>query len=707
MKQDTIISQKDRFLKFITDISRANGRFKQINQRWRGAITAGKIETGRMKKEAANLFGPLIQDMSSTISRYEKIQARLTDAVLVEMAGKVIHEIRDAAGFTINILKRNLFERTADVGYLATDGEIVNFLKHAADDTRTHCLEEQRHALRSRLEEYRYEYTVYNEIIILDLNGNVVANLDENNPVSFSRDRLLARTQAIDLHRDPDENKFVETFRTTDLMPGRRDVLIYSQKIEDADTQRPLGTLCLCFDFEDEMAGIFADLKQGNDAIISAILDDKGRVISSSAATMLPVSTAISVNSDSEFEIISVNGKEYLACIVPTDGYQGFYGLPWHGFAMIDTAIAFSKDENQTSIDHDTIRQIQNFSRDLAVIKKDSDDLLTNMKIDGLNGIIQAAKFKDKTFVEILHFVEEIGVEIDRLFHSAIDSLQQTVAASLFTDVEFRAFQGNNIADRNLYERANDVCWWALTPLFRSTLAGLNRNRLEKQAAEALRDNLEYINNLYTPYLRLVLTDGAGEVVAVSNPPHELEERFVQPDLPKGQDFVGMKIPGNIVSRAMALPSGKDYCVTQFSSTPLYGGRFTYVYGTAVRDPEDITRPVGTILIVFDAEPQFKAMLSDILPKNENKEIIEGSFAVFADRAKKIISSTTPDYPVGSDLSIEDKFFSLKNGARKSDVVTLGARSYAMGIQVSEGYREYKREDGYVNDVLCMVFIPV
>ena len=707
MKKGNIISQKSRFLKFATQISHANSRFKQINQRWRGAITAGKIETGRMKKEAAALFTPLVQDMSTTINRYEKIQARLTDAVLVKMAGKVIQELHDAAGFTINILKRNLFERTADVGYLATDAEIINFLKAAACQDQGGSIEDLRQALKSRLAEYRYEYTVYNEIIILDLAGNVMANLDDRNLVACSRDPLLARTQTINLHDNPGGDQYVETFCATDLMPGRGDVLVYSQKIEDPLTQTALGTLCLCFDFEDEMTGIFSDLQQGNNAIVSAILDHKGRVISSSDTSVLALSSMVSVNRDSEFDLIVCKGKEYFACAVPTDGYQGFYGLTWYGLAMIDASAAFSEDKNQPRLDPETISSIQNFSSELTEIKEESDDLLTNMKIDGLNGIIQAAKFRDKTFVEILHFVEEIGVEIDALFSSAINSLQQTVVTSLFTDVQFRAFQGNNIADRNLYERANDVCWWALTPKFRSILARRANGNFEKEDTAVLKENLEYINNLYTPYLRLILTDATGEVIAVSNPPADLEERFTRQGLPKSQEFVGMKVDGNIVRQAMSLPSSQDYCVTGFLETPLYGGRPTYIYATAVRDPESITRPVGTILIVFDSEPQFQAMLTAILPKDENKQIIDGSFAVFSDRTRTVISSTNPDYPVGSTLPVDESFFSFQNGERKSAVVTIGSQSYALGLQVSEGYREYKRKDGYTNDIICMVFIPV
>jgi hypothetical protein len=329
------------------------------------------------------------------------------------------------------------------------------------------------------------------------------------------------------------------------------------------------------------------------------------------------------------------------------------------------------------------------------------------MKIDGLNGIIQAGRFQNKSFVEIINFVGDIGKQIDTLFHSSINNLQQAVMTSLLNDVQFRAFQGNNIADRNLYERANDVCWWALTPLFRKALTHKPDSDFDNDNARELRKSLQYINNLYTPYLRLILTDLSGEVVAVSDPPSELEERFVKEGLPKGQDFVGMKIEDKIIARAIKLPTSQDYCVTDFSPTLLYGGRPTYIYATAVRSHEDTRRVVGTILIVFDAQPQFASMLSDILPKDENKQAIEGSFAIFADRHKNILSTTSEKFPVGQKMDLEDTFFNGEKGKRASSIVSLNGRTYAMGIQVSNGYREYKREDGYINDVLCMVFVPI
>jgi len=706
MKKHDILSKKEHFLQFTTQISDANERFKKINRQWRGAITAGMIETGRMSRGAAAMFIPLIQDMRTTVDSFERIQARLMDTVLAETAKKVIIELHDAAGFTINILKRNLFERTADVGYLAKDDEIVNFLKCAEDtEQQGRPTREHRQSILERLAQYCHEYTVYNEIIILDLAGNVMANLDQNNRISRSKDPLLEQTQAVDLHTAPDADKYIETFRPTDLMPGRGNVLIYSRKIEAPQTRTPLGTLCLCFDFEDEMKGIFKDLAQGNENIIAAILDDKGVVISASNTKILPpLSTTIPLNLNLESDFIILNGKQYLVSIVPTDGYQGFYGLAWYGLAMISMEYAFVEDN---APDEGGSTKVQNASSDLVQIKKDSDNLLSSMKIDGLNGIIQANRFNDKNFVEIIHFVEDIGKQIDTLFHASINRLQQTAMTTLLNDVQFRAFHGNNIADRNLYERANDVCWWALTPLFRRALAQGSAGGFHNNDATELKASLQYINNLYTPYLRLILTDLSGEIVAVSDPPPELGERVAEKGMPRGQEFRGMKIDDKIVDRAISLATRRDYCVTDFSPTPLYGGHPTYIYATAVRAPENSRQVVGTILIVFDAKPQFAAMLWDILPKDENKQAIQGSFAVFTDRHKNILSTTSENFPVGRQLALDDTFFDGENGKRNSAIVALNGRAYAMGTQVSGGYREYKRQDGYINDLLCMVFVPI
>ena len=702
MKKETILKDREKLLEFAPDIANYNSVFKALNRRWNSAITAGLIEAGRMDHDAAQLFGPLIQDMRHTKELYGQTQKHLVDAILVEMSKKIVSQIVDTAAFTINILKRNLFERTADVGYLATDSEIVHFLKQPPDDNRRSS--EARENIQTRLAEYQYEYTVYNDILILDTQGRVLAAMDETNRVTRSKTPLLRQTLEIDPHK---EDQYLETYGETDLFPGLGKKLIYSQKINDPETSAPLGVLCLCFNLKDEADRIFKDLSQGNSSIISAVLDGNGQVMFSSSRD-LPEGTCIPVDTNADFRLMNLNGNTSFVTTVPTSGYQGFYGLTWYGMAMIPTRVAFSTNETGSNgQDSDRLQDLNHLSKDLTSLRKQSFDLLGAMKIDSINGEVQAAKFRALAFVKVLHFVKDIGEDIDGLFSEAIENLQQTVATSLFSDVEFRAFQGNNIADRNLYERANDVCWWALTPLFRTLLAKHKKEGLTSQDNRALQTNLQYINNLYTPYLRLVLADTGGTILAVSNPPGELEERVLDETLPTGQEFIGTQADSGLVHKAMALASSKDYRVSDFAPSPLYGGRHTYIYTTAVRDPEDHTRPVGVIQIVFDSEPQFAAMLDDILPRDETNAVVPGSFAVFADRNKQVISTTDPAFPVGSSLPFEDRLFAHKKGEREATLVHIDEKSYALGLQVSSGYREYKTGDGYDNDVICMVLVPV
>lgn len=707
MDKNVVLQNKDQLLKAAPEVGNYLSTFHSINSRWNGAITAGMIEIGYMENEVARLFRPLIQDMRSTKTKYSHIQEQLVDAILFEMVKKVVLEIKDAAKFAINILKRNLFERTADVGYLATDAEIVHLLKlvhHAGDEGQ---IAAQADLVRRRLADYQYEYTVYNEIIILDVTGTVQANLDPANIIRRSNDPLLRETMAIDLHDTRVPDKYVETYRPSGLRPGCGDVLVYSQKIEDPETREALGTLCLCFDFNDEMNSIFSDLNQGNSQMVLAVLNAGGKVMRTNNANVLPEGIAVPMDLEAEFRILTFNRRSYLASVAPTDGYQGFFGLPWYGLAMIDIGTALQRDQDETGLGQDLSQKLQNFSRELTSIHSQSEDLLSDIKIDSVNGQIMANKYRTMAFTEVLHSVKWVGEEINSLFSDAISGLQQTIVASLFNDVQFRAFQGNNIADRNLYERANDVCWWALTPRFRSLLTKHHEQGLDDADRAALTRNLQYINDLYTPYLRLVLADTHGVVVAVSNPPEGLAERLVDDTLPRGQELVGMQLDGVLVRKALALSTSKAFCVSDFEPTPLYGGRPTYVYSTAVRDPQNDRRAVGVIQIVFDAEPQFRSMLDDTLPRDEKQQVLNGAFGIFADRGKTVIAATTERYAVGSRLPLEDAIFGYDKGDRASTIVELDGSFYALGIQVSNGYREFKGIDGYANDVVCLSFIPI
>ena len=701
MDRESIERHRKSLLRVLPIISGYINAFASINKRWGAAITVGMIETGRMDQEAATLFNPLIHDMGSTKEKFRLIQDRLIAAILGEIVKRIAQELADAATFAINILKRNLYERTADVGYFATDSELQRLLTLSPDDTD---LAEAGGRMALRLAEYQKEYTVYDEIIALDTEGRVRVHLDKSSPITRSSDPLLRQTLAVDPSGSGD--KYIETFRSTDLRPGKGSALVYSQTILAPNGVTQLGVLCLCFDFEDEMRRVFGDLAQGNGVVTVCILDEQGRVIASANPKVAPLGANMPLVLDRDCDLIELGGRQYLATTQKTDGYQGFYGLTWYGHALVELEKAFAAD-TQSGLPEDALTDMERVSEELYSIQQVSDDILGDMTLDSQNGQVKAAKFEADGFVEVLRFVNTIGHEIGQMFKESIAGLEATILASHTHGLQFRAFQANNIADRNLYERANDICWWALTPRFREALGRLAVAGLGEAERQDLRQNLQCINDLYTPYLRLALADEQGEIVAVSDPPAGLDDRCATGACHHGQSFVGEHLHPDLMQHALRLPSTAQYTVSPFEPTPLYGNRPTYIYATAVRAPENDNKVVGVLAVVFDAEPQLTAMLEDVLPRDDAKNPLAGSLALFVERTGRIVASTSVQHIAGQSMSLPESFTSLERGQRAWDTLRLDGRAYLVGCQSSAGYREFKISDGYENNLLCLVCMPV
>jgi len=92
--------------------------------------------------------------------------------------------------------------------------------------------------------------------------------------------------------------------------------------------------------------------------------------------------------------------------------------------------------------------------------------------------------------------------------------------------------------------------------------------------------------------------------------------------------------------------------------------------------------------------------LEDILPQRNSKNY----FSVFADRSKKVISTSKEQIMIDSYLDIPSDFFNLEKGQSYSSIVKYEGCYYAVGSHASKGYREYKNKDGYINEVIAISF---
>lgn len=656
------------------DVKSFENRLAQLNGWWGKITLIGKINSH-------NVAATILDDMNRTQNKFGELQQQLTHNLMYENVQKLVLDNSSKAQVAIDLLIRNLFERTADVGFLATDNDIRVFLAERQPNRR------QIDFIETRLQEYVKKYSVYDEIMVFDTTGQLKAHLDKTNPVGSSNDHLLAETLA-------SQDDYVETFRHTDLQPNRRHSLIYSCKITETDqkTSTPLGVLCLCFRFDDEMQGIFANLLSREDVGVMTILAANGQVIASSNEQLVPLQAKFNV--DTPLRINTYQGRDYITNTRQTSGYQGFFGLGWFGQMMtpLDKAFRHKQSSSQHSGFADIMEQASSFPQELRNIRQASADINADLGLLVLNGQIASARKNAAEFMPVLEAIKEIGSDIASIFTASVNSLQEvTVMSSHLNNAGFLAALAADIMDRNLYERANDCRWWALTSAFRKNLAQTELSAGDKRQISEI---LQYINALYTVYTNLYVYNLQGEILAVSDS--------------KQTHWVGTDVDASSgAAAALQSANSQKYSVSPFATTHLYQQRHTYIYNAAITDLTDPTKVLGGIGIVFDSEPQFSAMLRETLPRDENDRLLEHCFAVYADRNQTIISvANRPDLKVGDKLALDERFFALPNGQHGSDIIQYDGKSYVLGMAASKGYREYKTADGYQNDVLALVFIP-
>jgi hypothetical protein len=451
--------------------------------------------------------------------------------------------------------------------------------------------------------------------------------------------------------------------------------LLYCQTIPGPD-RTPIGVLALSFKFDDEMRSIFGSLLKGaSPGLIIAIVDRDGRVIATSDRAVLAAGSQLAIEAG-RVATVKVGDQQYLGLRHPTRGYQGFFGLGWSGVALRPSVIqrvSGDGSETESEEEHDG-RAITNsaiVSDALKQISRRAYAIDSDLHLIGLNGKRAADRESNRVLPAVLGSIREVGEQIRNAVHGVIAALYDQTHGSLRREAEQMAALGVDIMDRNLYERANDNRWWALTPTFRATLAaGAPR---AGEAAEIGRI-LAYINGLYTVYSALFVFDADGRVVADSRN--------------GASGMVGTMLTGRHIQAALAGRNTQAYSVSAFETTPLYDGRPTYIYCGSILAP-DFSRTVGGIAIVFDGEPQFRQMLQDVLPLNDSGVPYPGSFAAFVNAAGMVISSTDAAHLPGSRYDAAE--------LERYQIVARGR---------SPGYREFKTSDGYSDPITCIVAIP-
>ena len=658
----------DTFIPYMRDVARCERSLHELNLMWRLIESSAKMNCA----EEAHSMLPM---MAATREGFQRLEKDLVHSMVSESITEVMSEIATCAHHVIDIVVRNLYERTADVGFLATDLTLCNYVAGITTDNAR---------VIERLREYQRKYTVYDEIMLIDLDGAVVAQIDETSPVDGSRDPLIAQTL--------ESGSYLETFRHTNLRPNKDQALLYTQRMLHPQTGQPCGILCLSFDFVGEMAGIFAGSSAAEGRSVALLLNADNCVIASSDAHWIAPGTPMPINQNGAPVLYTHSGRTYLVQTVSTSGYQGYPGpAGWKGQVMIPIEQAFGTkimrcvDNLPPDVAQGLLAHAKSFCPPLYDIIKAADSIRRVV----WNGQVMTAGQRGGSvrLKSVLEQIGETGARTNQVFTQSIRDLYDTVLSAGLRDSQSLTQLLVDLLDRNLYERANDCRWWALSPVLRKLLT---HTHVHGSAPQELLDQathvLAHINSLYTVYIRLMVYDRQGRILCASHP-----------QMADGQSVLEQTIDSATLQSVLQLHDSQSYHVSPWTQQHAGAEGATYVYHAPIRTDDTHETTVGGIAIVFNAIPELQAMLrSSLVGKPKTR-------ALYVNRQGLVLASTDPASPPGSTIQLPTpQLLQVTAGHSQSLITVYGQQYCIVGASVTRGYREFKTSDGYHDDVLAL-----
>jgi hypothetical protein len=615
-----------------------------------------------------------VATLEHTRLAFSRLASEMVEQIALTHLQNCQHDLASRAQVAIDILVRNLFERTADVGFIATDGPLVSYV--LAPDAAAAS------GLHARLIEYRNKYTVYDDMLVLDAQAQIVLSL---------KPRESVRTEAPTWWRQAMAHSgYVEVYGASGLFERAGDVLLYAHCIT-APTGEVCGAVVLKFDLVSELRSIFQALQ--HEAIVVLLLDPRARVVASSDLVSFALSQGVKLPRASATDAASPTtlrhgGVEYLYAHCQTRGYQGYGGPGWTALALVPLERAFDGVSDEVAapaepggvgamemeLDNAQLHQIVERAR---AIEEDLDRVIWNGKLSGSS--TAAGSALGPVFAEI----GRTGQQTIAAFDGAILELKSLLLSDRRAELAAHATLAVDIMDRNLYERANDCRWWALLPEFVELLQTLEAGP-SAPAVQRAAEILAHLNSLYTVYRRVALFDRQGRIVAVSK-----DAQTLAPDT---------AIAPALLQSTLGLRSTQAYAVSELLAHALANGEATYLYCAPIRRSA-AESALGGLALAFNCHDELKAMLQDALP------VGAAALGLFVDDAGRVLASTHADLAVGD----APDFLSALQGsdARSAALCQWQGRAYLLGRARSKGYREFKTSDGYRDPVQSVLLTPV
>jgi hypothetical protein len=324
-----------------TTLTGAIREIEQINARTRLLALNARIESARAGAagDAFSVVAGEVQGLSartSTVAQELATNTRTTIAALVHTIGSRVRGTRlsDIALTNIDLTDRNLYERSCDVRWWATDSSVVDALTKGTEEVHRHASQ--------RLGVILDAYTVYLDLVLCDCDGRIVANGRPTVNHSVGMDVSGAPWfNAALKSASGDEYGFQGAHRSQ--LVGNQQVLIYSCAVREGGQRNGtvLGVLGIIFNWETFSRAILDHVPMSayeKSLTRCCIVEPQGLIVADSRGQELEERFDFSVASEIQsqpkgFVTCRIQGQECCIGFAKAPGFET-YTTGWHSLVI-------------------------------------------------------------------------------------------------------------------------------------------------------------------------------------------------------------------------------------------------------------------------------------------------------------------------------------------------------------------------------------
>jgi len=282
------------------------------------AVVAGEVK--QIAEQAAAVSAGLSEELGPTVAELHELGTRLVSQVRGQ-------RLADLALNAIELVDRNLYERTCDVRWWATDAAVVDVATEGLQGGPAAATAARRLGVILRA------YTVYLDIWVTDVHGRVLANA------------APARWPGVVGSDVSDQRWFRDALATADgdayavedvtaSAPLGSTVATYATAVRRGgeSTGEVIGTLGVFFDWAPQTRAILDGLRLADDeraGTRALLLDAGGRVIAASDGQGV-LTERVQLRTDGQASGSYPDGATTIG-FARTPGYETYPGLGWYG----------------------------------------------------------------------------------------------------------------------------------------------------------------------------------------------------------------------------------------------------------------------------------------------------------------------------------------------------------------------------------------